>query len=180
MEYSLIDVFAAILLANHNVSMAQLNYSSTILREDLENATLYYLPLLYSSTPPSTDGSRSSERLAAIFEVLNMALVDGDLTTVNHTLVATGQGSFTLMLHFPPFGDSLSYDPTLGLGVLLDMDTSSSGSTHLTLIIGLVVSIPVALAVVILIATVGAVTIHWRQKRAVMRRKALLETMQHP
>jgi hypothetical protein len=75
-------------------------------------------------------------------------------------------------LVLPGFNESLFYDPSIGLGVLLgrnDRDDGSGGSdSDVGLIVGVAVAVPVAVAVV-LVVIVAALAIGWRQKRLAAR-----------
>jgi hypothetical protein len=113
----------------------------------------------------------SDDGVVAQLEVLNAAVIDGDVTTLGRielvfdNLTATNnQSGYFLELGFPPFEKSVVYDPSLGLGVLLGRSSDgSSSSTDVGLIVGVAVAIPVAV-VVVLAAVVAGVVLAWRRR----------------
>ena len=90
--------------------------------------------------------------------VLDVALIDGALQAINHSVVvdeASG-GVYMLTLVFPPMNSSLFYDPTIGLGLLLGGGGGGSksdgvgssggggGGDSMLLMIGMAVGLPLA------------------------------------
>jgi hypothetical protein len=137
------------------------------------NMTTYYLTL------SATSGSTSTNAVALV-ELFDVALVDGVPVTIQHTIevvsVDETSAAYELILAFPPFNDSLYYDPSIGLGVLLgetDRDDGAgggSGDDNTALVVATAVAVPVAVVVVITVAIVGSVLYHHKRKCA---RKAI-------
>jgi hypothetical protein len=75
-------------------------------------------------------------------------------------------------LVLPEFNKSLFYDPSIGLGVLLDRndrgDGGSSSGSEVGLIVGVAVAIPVAMALVLLVIG-AALAVGWHRKRLARR-----------
>jgi hypothetical protein len=134
--------------------------------------TTYYIPLLTHSS-----GS-SAGRLVAKIEVFDLALVDGDdashFKAIHHRILTVSSSSSTadyvLELSFPPFNQTLAYDPSLGLGTLLNSKSDGKGGTGggITLLIGVAVAVPVAVVVVVAGIAAGVGIIWWRKKRALV------------
>jgi hypothetical protein len=59
----------------------------------------------------------SATTLARI-EVFNVAVIDGIVTTIQHSVVLNGMLSYLLMLQFLAFTSSLHYDPSIGLSAV--------------------------------------------------------------
>jgi hypothetical protein len=100
-------------------------------------------------------------------EVLNTALVDGQATTLGRIDLVWSNGSgYALELQFPPFQQSVLYDPSLGLGVLLGGRDGSSGggSSDTGLVVGVSVAIPLAVAFVLAVV-VAALVVAWLRRR---------------
>ena len=117
--------------------------------------TTYWVPLFTKSESTTTV-------LAAVV-LFDVALVDGNSSAIRHDVVAvsdTADGSteYEVVLELPPFAQTLVYDPSLGLGVLLGVDHGSGGggSDNLGLIIGVAVAVPVAIVVVLVAVVVGS------------------------
>jgi hypothetical protein len=139
--------------------------------------TTYHIPLLSAS-------SRSSSSTAVVkVEVFDIVLLTDDsqqqrFAPIEHSLTLSedASGEFVLELRFPPFTGSLSYDPSLGLGVLMgaaksDGDTSGGGS-NAGLAIAVGVAVPVAGVAVASVIGV-ALAIGWRRH---MRKKKDIES----
>lgn len=126
-----------------------------------KNMTTYLAPLGTSSGP--------SEQLVVIeVQVLDLALADGLALPINHsissvTLPDSNTTAYELTLAFPPFDRTLEYDPSIGLGTLVQGGSGGSGSSNLGVIIGVSVAVPVALLGVLLVVAV-AILIGWRRK----------------
>ena len=124
----------------------------------LANMTTYILFL--------SDGSAVAE-----VQVFDLALFDGVLRPINHSVVVSSSAnssSYVLELAFPGgFNDSLYYDPSLGLGVLLGSDKGggSGGDTNVGLIVGVTVSVGVALLLVSGVIAVSIAIAWWRKKQ---------------
>jgi len=117
--------------------------------------TTYYLPL-------TTIQESTTQKLVGVLEALDQALVDGSIVMINHsvtlsTLSDGAGGSYVLTLNFPAFNQSLFYDPTLGLGLLLGQSSSEGGNSNQGLITGTIVGIIVAITLVGLIITTTTV-----------------------
>jgi hypothetical protein len=133
-----------------------------------DHMTTYFIPLLTQS-PNSSNG-----RLVAKIEVFDLALVDGEdashFRAINHQISTVSSSSATadyvLELSFPPFNQTLSYDPSLGLGTLLDSKGGKGGTGGSMLVIGVAVAIPVAVAVVVAGIAAGVAIGWWRKKKA--------------
>jgi hypothetical protein len=107
-------------------------------------------------------------------ELFDVAFIDGQLTLINHSIVlietagadnGTAEWSYALELHFPAFNQSVYYDPSLGLGVLLTGSSKSGDSSDNTaLIIATAVAIPVAV-VLVLAVIIAALLVAWRRRR---------------
>jgi hypothetical protein len=124
---------------------------------------------------------RLDDNAIAQVELFDVALVDAQLVFINHSLTATNVStngttvrSYVLELQLPAFTQSLFYDPSLGLGVLLSGSTKSdgSGNDNTALIVATAVAIPVAVVVVAGVVAV-ALLVAWRRKK--MQRKSSLE-----
>ncbi len=124
----------------------------------LANMTTYILFL--------SDGSAVAE-----VQVFDLALFDGVLRPINHSVVvsssANSSSSYVLELAFPGgFNDSLYYDPSLGLGVLLGSDRGGGGGdTNVGLIVGVTVGVGVALLLVSGVIAVSIAVAWWRKKQ---------------
>ena len=70
------------------------------------------------------------------------------------------------MLRFPRFNESLLYDPSLGLGVLVGSSNGESGgSDNSALIVGVAVAVPLAVAVVVVVIAAAIGVAWWRKRR---------------
>lgn len=144
------------------------------------NATTYVLPL-FTFTSPSSSSSNKQTATAQV-DVFDVALIDGSLVPINHSIVvvpppptnaSSSQTSsvaeqYVLELRFPGFNESVEYDPSIGLGVIVGGDGSSSssaGSDNVALIVATAVVIPVAVAVVVVVIG-SAVAFAWWRRRA--------------
>jgi hypothetical protein len=108
-------------------------------------------------------------------ELFDVALIDGShFVPISHSIVRTADSAeYMVELVLPGFNESLFYDPSIGLGVLLgrnDRDNGGGGSSDsdVGLIVGVAVAVPVAVAVV-LVVIIAALVIGWRQKRLARR-----------
>jgi hypothetical protein len=134
------------------------------------NMTTYLVPLFVSSTTKSA----TTMTTAAQVELFDVALVDGThFVPINHSIVRTSvddddeEASYVVELVLPEFNESLYYDPSIGLGVLLgrnDRGDGGSSESNVGLIVGVAVAIPVAVVLVLLVIG-AALAIGWRQKR---------------
>jgi hypothetical protein len=133
------------------------------------NMTTYLVPLFVSSTTKST----TTLTTAVQVELFDVALVDGThFMPISHSIVRTSvddeEASYVVELVLPSFNESLFYDPSIGLGVLLGRndrdDGGSSSESNVGLIVGVAVAVPVAVALVLLVIG-AALAIGWRQKR---------------
>jgi hypothetical protein len=136
------------------------------------NMTTYLVPLFVSSTTKST----TTMTTAAQVELFDVALVDGThFVPINHSIVRTSvaddnEASYVVELVLPEFNESLFYDPSIGLGVLLgrndrgDGGSGSSSESNVGLIVGVAVAVPVAVVLVLLVIG-AALVVGWRQKR---------------
>jgi hypothetical protein len=151
------------------------------------NMTTYYIPLLSRRASSST---RDASKAVAKVEVFDIVLVTdslggGDhLAPIDHSLSFTRSASagpdgasaaaeFVLELRFPPFNGSLTYDPSLGIGVLLGSagggdGGNGNGGSDRALVVGVAVAVPIAAVVVA--SVVGAVAAvgcwHMRKEKA--------------
>jgi hypothetical protein len=121
---------------------------------------------------------RLDDNAVAQVELFDVALVDDQLTFINHSLTvvtattnATTNGttarSYVLELQLPAFNQSLFYDPSLGLGVLLGGSTKADGSggdDNTALIVATAVAIPVAVVVVAGVVAVALLVAWWRKR----------------
>jgi len=106
-------------------------------------------------------------------QVFDLALFDGVLRPINHSVVissSANSSSYVLELAFPGgFNDSLYYDPSLGLGVLLGSDRGGGGGgggdTNVGLIVGVTVGVGVALLLVSGVIAVSIAVAWWRKKQ---------------
>jgi hypothetical protein len=132
----------------------------------------------------AADPSDPRKLAGCAVEVFDAALVDGAEAAVpiEHDVQVASQAEFELVLSFPPFENSLVYDPSLNLGVLLggggrdELDGSSGGGDNLGMIVAVAVAIPVAVVVVLAVIVVGTALIIRRKKlaRAKFRKSALV------
>lgn len=85
-----------------------------------------------------------SPGIAIKVQVLDVALVDGIIQTIQHSISYNNQSGITLLLSFPPFNNTLEYDPVLNM---VSISTSggggggNSGSSDTGLIVGLTVGL---------------------------------------
>jgi hypothetical protein len=132
------------------------------------NMTTFFLSL----TAASVAGSIST--VVAEVQVFDVALIDGSLVPINHSVIFTnatptggGGGSYyELVLTFPPFEQSLFYDPSLGLGVLLGSDAGGGGSDNTALVVAVAVVVPVAVIAVAGVVVGGAIVMWVKKKRS--------------
>jgi hypothetical protein len=123
----------------------------------------------------AADPSDPRKLAGCAVEVFDAALVDGAEAAVpiEHDVQVGSQAEFELVLRFPAFEQSLLYDPSLNLGVLLggggrdELDGGSSGGgDNLGMIVAVAVAIPVAVVVVLVVIVVGTALIMRRKKLA--------------
>jgi hypothetical protein len=140
------------------------------------NMTTYLVPLFTTNTNTTT-----TKTSAAQVELFDVALVDGThFVPISHSIVRTSadddeEASYVVELVLPSFNESLYYDPSIGLGVLLgrnDRDGGSSDSRNVGLIVGVAVAIPLAVALVLVVIG-AALAIGWRRKRAARRSEGI-------
>jgi hypothetical protein len=144
------------------------------------NMTTYLVPLFTTTSNTST----TTRTTAAQVELFDVALVDGTyFVPISHSIVRTSaddeeEASYVVELVLPGFNESLYYDPSIGLGVLLgrndrdngDGDGSSSDS-GVGLIVGVAVAIPMAVALVLLVIG-AALVVGWHRKKRLARQSA--------
>jgi hypothetical protein len=143
------------------------------------NMTTYLFPLHQQSS--------SSGALMAKVVVFDVAEVDGEVVPLVGHSVALSNGSsasggdYVLVLQFPAFSQSLYYDPSLGLSVLLGAGKggrSSSGGMSSSLFVAVGVAVPVAVVAVVAVALAGTLWQMWRRKKARdIRTAQLMENM---
>lgn len=140
------------------------------------NMTTYYLPLISQS---------ATSTVAAEVQVFDVALLDGMLRKIQHSVILVSSNSSTtdssngpaaeyvLELSFPSFNCSLYYDPSLGLGVLVGSDPSSPRGDDISattgVIIALAIVLPLAAVIVLSITIVGGIVL-WHRTRVRNRR----------
>lgn len=127
--------------------------------------TTYYVPLFKKT--------ESTTVVVAAVVLFDVALVDRAAADIRHRIVAVAVNTTTIeyevVFEFPPFNESLFYDPSLGLGVLLGADRDGSGgvggggSDNTGLIVGVAVAIPVAVVVVVAVIAAG-LYVAWRRR----------------
>ena len=123
------------------------------------NMTTYWVPSGYTD-------------VAVEVQVFDVALVDGILRAINHSVVAASNGpsaAYDLVLSFPPFTRSLEYDPSIGLGALLGAskgDGGGSSSDNTAVIVGVAVAVPVAVVVVLAVVVAALLYGLYRRKQA--------------
>jgi hypothetical protein len=122
----------------------------------MENIATYYLAL----------GSAQGNQVAAV-EVFDVALVNNkSYEPVNHSITLASNSFYVLTLGFPPFSESLYYDPTVGLGVLSGGSTGGGpGGTNFGLIIGLTIAGAAVAAFVITIVIIVLEVLRWRKSK---------------
>jgi hypothetical protein len=137
-----------------------------IVHEPHPNMTTYYIPLRASSNSPSS-------RLAVKVVVFDVAIVDGQqLPLTSHRIVLINSSSiglpeYVLELVFPAFNNSLYYDPSLSLGLLLGHSSrEGSGSSSGSMIYAAGAA---ALPVAVVVALIVVLVVILRRKR---RRRA--------
>jgi hypothetical protein len=126
------------------------------------NMTTYWVPSGYTD-------------VAVEVQVFDVALVDGILLAINHSVVAASNvggspsAAYDLVLSFPPFARSLEYDPSIGLGALLGAskgDGGGSSSDNTAVIVGVAVAVPVAIVVVLAVVVAALLYGLYRRKQA--------------
>jgi len=138
-------------------------------------ATTYYLPLLITTeslgSAAAAGASSRPKRMVAMVVVFDVALIDGVLQAINHSVVVDETTRvYMLTLVFPPMNSSLFYDPTIGLGLLLgggggsksDGTGSSGGGDSMLLMIGMAVGLPLAC---IALVTVSVTTVVYKRRK---------------
>jgi len=131
------------------------------------NMTSYYLSLGQSSS--------SSEQQPNVIQlqVFDVALVDGDLKRIEHS-VNISQNSYLLVLLMPPFNKSAFYDPVLSLGVLVQSGTTTGSSN--TLLIAVAVIVPTVVVGVVAIVVVSTIGIYLQKQHSRKTLKNRLST----
>jgi FlaG/FlaF family flagellin (archaellin) len=108
-------------------------------------------------------------------QVFDVALVDGQLVGINHSVVLASSSSnssslaYDLVLWFPPFARSLEYDPSIGLGTLVGSNGRDGGGTssdNTAVIVGVAVAVPVAVAVVLAVIVAALAYGFYRKRKA--------------
>jgi hypothetical protein len=136
------------------------NSSSAIVRlanSPKANMTTYFVQL--------------SAKSVAKVEVFDIAFIDGaGFQYITHDIQAIPSAApgeaFELVLRFPGFNESLLYDPSLGLGVLVGSSNGESGgSDNSALIVGVAVAVPLAVAVVVVVIAAAIGVAWWRKRR---------------
>ncbi|ELR24158.1 uncharacterized protein ACA1_376180 [Acanthamoeba castellanii str. Neff] len=114
-----------------------------------------------------------SAKSVAKVEVFDIAFIDGaGFQYITHDILAIPTTSapgvaFELVLRFPGFNESLLYDPSLGLGVLVGSSNGESGgSDNSALIVAVAVAVPLAVAVVVVVIAAAIGVAWWRKRRA--------------
>jgi len=121
----------------------------------MEKITTYYLAL----------GPAQDNQVAAV-EVFDVALVNNkSYEPVNHSITLASNSFYVLTLGFPPFSESLYYDPTVGLGVLGSSTGGGSGGTNVGLIIGLIIAGAAVAAFVITVVIIVLAVLHMRKPK---------------
>jgi len=133
------------------------------------NLTTYLLALGSAASP--------DDMMVAQVEAFNVALINNNrYLPINHTIILLQNNSlpsssllsgYMLVLEFPPFEESLFYDPTVGLGVLL-ASGSGGGSTDIIVIAGVTAGGAV-LAVVLVLVVVAPLALWWRGRHRINR-----------
>ncbi len=153
-------------------------------------ATTYYLPLLITTeslgSAAGAGPSSRPKRMVAMVAVFDVALIDGTLQAINHSVVvdeASG-GVYMLTLVFPPMNSSLFYDPTIGLGLLLgggggskNDGTGSSGSgggDSMLLMIGMAVGLPLACIALVTVSVTTVVYKRHKRRQSTAQRQEML------
>jgi hypothetical protein len=141
--------------------------------------TTYLVPLFTTTTTTNTITNKTT---AAQVELFDVALVDGThFVPISHSIVRASaddkeEASYVVELVLPSFNESLFYDPSIGLGVLLgrnDRGDGESSGSDVGLIVGVAVAIPVAVALVLLVIG-AALVIGWRRKRVARRSEGII------
>lgn len=178
MTYSLNDLTS---LLNNNASSRPVNFnSSNVIKSSSSGlVTTYYLPLPSSTLSSSPSLSSSGELLVAILEVVEVALVDRfKLVAVKNSILVEDTGKYLLVLEFPPFNQSLEFDPSLGLGVLLNDQSSNGGSSdNLAVIIGVSVALPLACVLVVVAITISTMLLYLKRRRSKAHRARMSAVM---
>jgi hypothetical protein len=123
------------------------------------NMTTYLVPL--------ADASAVSVVVAQV-QVFDVALVDGSFARINHSIGMGENGTYKLVLVFPPFERTLSYDPSLSLGILLGSrsgDGNGGGGDNTALIVAVAVAVPIAVIVVVVVV-LAATLVMWLRRRS--------------
>jgi hypothetical protein len=137
--------------------------------------TTYLVPLFTTTNTTTTKTS------AGQVELFDVALVDGThFVPISHSIVRASaddeeEASYVVELVLPSFNESLYYDPSIGLGVLLGRNDRDGGSSdsNVGLIVGVAVAIPVAVALVLVVIG-AALAIGWRRKRVALRSERIV------
>jgi len=116
---------------------------------NITTKTTYYLPLAIQQ-------QHEEGQAVAVLDVLDWALIDGQLVAIEHYVTRMGASMYTLVLCFPSFNNTLEYDPSVNLGLLMGQQSSSS-SPDLGLIIGTTVGIGGAIVVVLVVIITASV-----------------------
>lgn len=161
---------AAILTGGDANAPISVKRYSTLANTPTEGVTTYILPL--------------STLSAAELQVLDVALIDDELQPIEHRIVTQSGGApqeaavYVLEVTFPPFNNSVFYDPSLGLGVLLGSSgENSGGGDNNAVVIGVAVAVPLAVLIVVSVTGIGAAVIYWRKRQRAETYRSRLCTM---
>jgi len=130
--------------------------STTHTSSNITTVTTYYLPLL---------NPQGGTRLVGVLEVFDWALVDNALMAINHSILSPSYNNlsafssvYKLVLRFPAFNNSLAYDPSLNLGIVVALQ-ASSGGPNTWHIVGVAVGISVGISVGVGLVMMGCMIV---------------------
>jgi hypothetical protein len=116
-------------------------------------------------------GFISDGLVVAEVQVFNLALFDGVLCPINHSVVISSSANSSLyvleLVFLGGFNDLLYYNPSLGLGVLLGSDrgSGSGGNMNVGLIVGVTMGVGVTLLLMSGVIMVSITITWWRKKQ---------------
>jgi len=135
------------------------------------NMATYILPVS-SLAQDAEEAGRTATSTAIEVETFNVAWVDNSsLVPIKISILPQTseeeRKSFKLLITLPPFERSLSYDPSVSLGLLLQGNTQDGGdsSSNLAFIIGASVAIPSATLIVVLLVVVTTAGLYLKRKK---------------
>jgi hypothetical protein len=159
-----LQVLLSLALGNRNSSTAQIKQ---LANTPTDNITTYYIQLVGSL-------------FAAQLEMFDVALADGTLVPVNHSLALIQADNnnneddssveVQMSITINRFEAELEYDPSLSLVTLVEGNSGVGGGSSITWIIAVAVVVPVAVLTVAII--VGGVLVMAYKKRAYAKRLA--------